>query len=337
MNVTSLLMPGPASAFPAALTEAAGEAFPGVVCRNVPDLATAAAGPPHAGLELLCLTPLSGHLDDRPEDLKDADRLPRWGVLHFVEAVPAPAGGGWNREQLVALLREAAARHALSRDNARLRGELLTMARRISHDLRTPLGGIIATVDMLAETVPAVGRSAQPVFSSIDEITRIITRTSFLLKSIAEPLPLKKLNMGSTVHEAVLRLERPLYQKQATLHQPDTWPEVAGVAPWLELIWWNLLHNALQHSGAPPIIALGWEKDSQGHRFWIRDSGPGLPSGSSRRVFPPFHLLHDPNAAHGLGLAIVRRLTELQGGTCAFHQESGGGPTFSFSLPDGPG
>jgi signal transduction histidine kinase len=334
VKITSVLMLEPAGALPPALTEAAGEAFPGVACTAVADLAEAMGRPLCSGLELLCLAaePKAGEVP--PDELLDADSLPRWGVVRFAGAAPDVVKSVWSKEALIPLLREAAARHALSRDNARLRGELLTMARRVSHDLRTPLGGIIATVDMLAETIPAVGQSASPVFAAIDEITKIITRTSSLLKAIAQPLPRTLVNMGTAVEEALRRLERPLYEKQATLHQPDAWPEVAGVAPWLELIWWNLIHNALQHSATPQVITMGWEKETEGHRFWIRDSGPGLPGSSGRPVFPSFHLLHGPNAGHGLGLPIVRRLTELQGGTCGYHQAAGESPAFSFFLPD---
>ncbi len=334
MKVLSVLTLGAASAFPPALAGALAKAFPLAVSTPVPDLATAVAHPACPGLELLLIAPEEPAGGTRPEDLLDAESLPRWAVLRFGGEPGSLPPDGWTVETLSHVLTEAAARHALSRDHARLRGDLLTMARRVSHDLRTPLGGIIATVDMLAETLPSTSDSTKPVFSSIDEITKIITRTSFLLKAIAQPLPRKSLNMGTAVQEALLRLERPLYQKQAVLHQPDSWPTVEGVAPWLELIWWNLIHNALQHSGPSPVITLGWEKESHGHRFWIRDSGPGVPARPSHEVFWPFHLLHDPNATHGLGLPIVRRLTELQGGHCGYTPEPGGGSLFHFTLPN---
>ena len=334
MKVLSILMIGAPSAFPPALAESVTEAFPLAVSTAVPDLATAMAHPVCPGLEFLLLAPDNPEGGARPEDLLDEESLPRWAVLRFGGATGSISCDGWTKAQLIPLLQETAARHALSRDNARLRGELLTMARRVSHDLRTPLGGIIATVDMLAETIPSASDSTKPVFSSIDEITRIITRTSFLLKAIAQPLPRKTLNMGAAVQEALLRLEQTIYQKQTTVHQPGSWPTVEGVAPWLELIWWNLIHNALKHTGPSPVITLGWEKETDGHRFWIRDSGPGLTAKSTHELFNPFHLLHDPNASHGLGLPIVRRLTELQGGQCGYLPEPGGGSSFHFTLPD---
>lgn len=331
MKVVSVISLGPASAFPPALGEAVHAAFPDAVATAVPDVAAAVAGPSSSGLEFLLIAPGEASGGTRPEDLLDTESLPRWAVLRFGGQDAALPVDGWSRAQLVPLLQEAAARHALSRDNARLRGELLTMARRVSHDLRTPLGGIIATADMLAETVPTASAAIKPVFTSTDEITKIIARTSFLLKAIAQPLPRKSLGMAAIVEETLLRLDRPIRQKQAAIHQPSSWPEVDGVAPWLELIWWNLLQNALQHTGPSPVISLGWEKETDHHRFWIRDSGPGITGTSPADVFSPFHLLHDSNASHGLGLSIVRRLAELQGGHCGY--TPGSGPTFHFTLP----
>lgn len=43
----------------------------------------------------------------------------------------------------------------------------------------------------------------------------------------------------------MLKLEHPIHYKQAVIRQPDTSPDVTGVAPWIEIIWMNLIHNAL--------------------------------------------------------------------------------------------
>ena len=334
MNVDSVLIIGPPASFPTALDAAVQQAFPQVNPIVLSDLAAVGEQGRGNGVELLLLAGDAGPAAFPPEERLDAENLPRWGILRFGSESPAIAPLGWTVPQLVPLLREAAARHRLSRESARLRGELLTMARRVSHDLRTPLGGILATVDMLPETLSRGGASTQSIFSSVDEITKIINRTGFLLKAIAEPLPRKTVNMGMAVQAAIARLERFISEKQAALYQPPSWPEVEGVAPWLELIWWNLLHNALQHTGPSPVISLGWEKVGQGHHFWIRDSGPGFKIKPPHDGFCPFHLLHDPNASHGLGLPIVRRLTELQGGHCGYTPEENGGSIFHFTLID---
>jgi signal transduction histidine kinase len=113
--------------------------------------------------------------------------------------------------------------------------------------------------------------------------------------------------------------------------QPESWPEVRGVPTWLEVIWWNLLMNALQH-GNPGRIEIGWRKNGEDHQFWVADHGGGVPETRRSALFVPFDLLHEPDAGSGLGLSIVRRLVELQGGGCGYEQNRLG-TRFFFTLP----
>lgn len=341
MNIPSIIQVGPRSAFPEPLREAAALAFPDAVWAEVASYSaltgTGAEAPDHPAAGGGLLLVMEGGLAEvsKAQEALDPEQLPRWAVLRFGESGDSlPAAGGWTAPHLAQLLRSAVREHALQRENARLRGDLLTMARRVSHDLRTPLGGILATVDMLAEITPDGSAAVRPLFSSVDEITKIINRTSFLLKAIARPLPKKMLNMGLVLQEAVMRLERPITQRQATLSRPPEWPQISGVESWLEIIWWNLLHNALHHGGQTPLIELGWERVEQGHRFWIRDNGAGVAPSARENLFRPFHLLHDPNAPRGFGLPIVRGLVGLQGGQCGYDPQPEGGAGFHFTLPD---
>ncbi len=328
MKTISIFQTGPDGAFPDRIREAARLAF------GEPEfipLFPGTAPPECSGPEMLWMA--SGTAEDaaRAALAQDAEDLPRWAVLRFADdALPIQ---GWLLPQLVGLLKEAAARHELARENARLRGDLLTMSRRIGHDLRTPLGGLLATLDMLAETVPSGPALTQPVFASVDEITRIINRTGLLLKATSQPLAKSPVQMGLVVHAAIERLQRPLMEKQAIIHQPGTWPEIPGVGPWLEVIWWNLLHNAIHHGGAAPLIRLEWEPLPQGWRFLVLSPAPGPAKSAPADSFPAFHRLHDTNASRGLGLAIVRRLTELQGGQCGGFTHADGSAVFHFTLP----
>jgi signal transduction histidine kinase len=106
---------------------------------------------------------------------------------------------------------------------------------------------------------------------------------------------------------------------------------VNGVFPWLEVVWWNLLANALQFG--KDRIELGWQKENGELRFWICDNGAGVPMEKRDKLFQPFHTLHEPDAAHGLGLSIVQRLMELQGGRCRYEPRAEGGSRFYFTLP----
>src|SRR5215472_13534040 len=83
-------------------------------------------------------------------------------------------------------------------ENARLRGDLLTVASRISHDLRTPLGGIVTSAEVLreilAEHKQPVGL-AQAILDSVDDMTRLIKQISFVTRATANPIPKEPVQM----------------------------------------------------------------------------------------------------------------------------------------------
>ena len=229
------------------------------------------------------------------------------------------------------------AQDQLLRENARLRGDLLTVATRISHDLRTPLGGIVSTAELLKEILtnqePASAALADSLFTSVDEMSKLISQIRTLAKATAEPKQKLPVQMATIVSGVLERLESRILNRQATVAQPGSWPEVNGVADWLEFIWWNLLTNALQHVGDQPRIELSWNQEKNGICFQVRDNGAGVPVDMHAKLFQPFDTLHQPGSTCGLGLSVVQRLVDLQGGHCGYQSNSEGGADFYFTLP----
>jgi signal transduction histidine kinase len=220
---------------------------------------------------------------------------------------------------------------------ARLRGDLLTIANRFSHDLRTPLNYIFtageAMKEILVEKEPAAAAIADSLLSSAEEMTQLIKRVSFVLRASASTPEKTKISMAEPVLIVLQRLESHVLKYQARIIEPAAWPEVQGVASWLEIIWWNLVMNALTHGGQKSQIELGWQGHKQAIRFWITDNGPGVSEGRRNNLFKSFDSLHEAKDFAGMGLAIVRRLVELQGGTCGHESPKSGGSLFYFTLP----
>jgi PAS domain S-box-containing protein len=227
--------------------------------------------------------------------------------------------------------------HSLQRENASLRGDLRTICRRMSHDLRTPLnciGAATAALSDLAEQTEATVIFIQSILDSVSEAGVLIERLTFVLNASATPLPPKEpLRMAEIVARAVHRLQLRITKAGAKMTLPATWPSVAGRSSWIELVWGNLIRNSLDHGGARPRLELGWETTSGGFRFWLRDSGDGVPSKQQPRLFHPLERLDEDNAPRGYGLPIVRRLVELHGGRCGHDDHPGSGGTFYFMLP----
>lgn len=225
----------------------------------------------------------------------------------------------------------------LEQENSRLRGDLLTIARRFSHDFRTPLGGVVnaaeAIREILAHHDPSAVPLADSVLASAEEMAQLIKQVSFVARASANPPPLAPVDMADPVFVALQRLESRILRRQAVVKEPASWPVALGVPAWLEMIWWHFIANALKHGGEKCCIELGWTRLENAIRFWVADNGPGVPQAYQGILFKEFHLLHTEQNVPGLGLSIVQRLVELQGGICGHDTRDQGGALFFFTLP----
>ena len=224
---------------------------------------------------------------------------------------------------------------------ARLRGDLLTVASRFSHDLRTPLGGILSSAEAIKEILerqdPAASGLADSVVSSAEEMNQLIGQLTFVTRASAHPQPEKlPVHMAEPVFAALQKLESRILKQQASVTEPAAWPVVRGVTDWLAMIWWHLIMNALRHGGKKGRIELGWTQQKDFMRFWVRDSGPGVPAALNGKLFIEFQRLHSEKSSPGLGLSIVRRLVDLQGGECGYENPPTGGALFFFTLAADP-
>ena len=327
------------------VAEAARRLWPNVCLVAIEQVKTAVDASPGSTAEVMVLIDPPADQSDAALAATDATGLPRWPVLVLEAARPADEfdrrsdslSKEWDVPAIARAFRVALTEHATRRETARVRGDLKTLGHRLAHDMRAHLGGILSAAELMQELI-AEGVSPQashlrPLFDSTDGALKLVERISFVTRaSAARPQP-ESLNMNGPFWAAWQRLESQIARRQASLTQPEHWPIVHGVADWLEVVWWNLLANALQHSGPAPKIAAGWEEAGSAHRFWVKDSGPGVELDRCGAIFHPLHRLHEPNAPKGLGLPIVQRLVELQRGRCGYERQAKGGSCFWFLLP----
>ena len=101
----------------------------------------------------------------------------------------------------------------------------------------------------------------------------------------------------------------------------------------------NLVHNALKYTAEGTVRIEVTHREKAGRvDFWVRDTGPGIPEGEKALIFEMFgqsHHLPVRDDGVGLGLFIVKRLTEALGGSVDLDSRPGQGSTFSVSLPVG--
>ena len=244
-------------------------------------------------------------------------------------------------ERRQALAREKEARLEAETAN-RLKDEFLST---LSHELRTPLTAIIGWTELLstgdlaadkqAKALETIARNARFQAQLIDdllEVSRIITGKLPLNFSACELQP---------VIEAALESIRPTAQAKAVRLELVLEPLGAliyGDVDRLRQVIWNLLSNAVKFTPRNGAVQVKLHSTSSHAVIAVSDSGEGIKRDFLPRVFDRFSQADGSSTrTHGglgLGLAIVRHLVEIHGGTV--HAESPGegmGATFLVSLP----
>ncbi|MGX2993800.1 DUF4118 domain-containing protein [Streptomyces sp. JNUCC 64] len=237
------------------------------------------------------------------------------------------------------LREEADQAHTLVEGN-RIRTALLAA---VSHDLRTPLAGIKASVSSLrsddvawtdedqAELLAAIEEGAD----RLDQLVGNLLDMSRLQTGTVQPL-IRAIDLEEVLPMALGGLPDP--RTGVVLDIPPRLPMVLVDKGLLERAVANVVENAAKYSppGTPVLVAASAMAD----RVEIRvvDRGPGVPEEARDRIFEPFQRYGDAprGAGVGLGLAVARGFTEAVGGTLAAEDTPGGGLTMVLSLRVAP-
>jgi two-component system, OmpR family, sensor histidine kinase KdpD len=228
---------------------------------------------------------------------------------------------------------QAAQAEALAEGN-RMRTALLAA---VSHDLRTPLASIKASVSSLRQT--DVHWTAEDEADLLANIEQNADRLDALVGNL---LDMSRLQTGSlapflratAVDEVAPVALRGLDDSdQLQIIVPDDLPLVRADPGLLERVLANLFSNALRYSPAdrPPLLRA--REDGERVTIEVVDHGPGVPGDQKARIFEPFQRLDERSSGVGLGLAVAKGFAEAMGGTIVAVDTPGGGLTIRVSLP----
>jgi two-component system sensor histidine kinase KdpD len=209
-----------------------------------------------------------------------------------------------------------------------------SVLRAVSHDLRTPLATMRASVDGLvsgslgeadrAELVAAVDSSTEQLERLIDNLLDLSRLESGLLHPVLRDRSLEEILPLAVAGQP---------QGAVTLEVDESAPLVRTDAGLLERVVANLVSNAVRVSGGTPVRVLAHVLPGSVDVLVV-DRGPGVPEDRRSRMFDPFQRLDDTSAGGlGLGLAVARGLTEAVGGTLSAEDTPGGGLTMVLSIP----
>lgn len=214
-----------------------------------------------------------------------------------------------------------------------------------SHELKTPLNGIIGITESLAQgdlghldeeqsrQLGLVAMSGRRLFSLVNDILDHAQLNNH--KLVLSPVPVDFWTFASPICE-FFAFSAESKGVNIICNIEPALPAVLADPPRLEQVLYNLLGNALKFTEKGSILLSAWTDGREFH-FSVKDSGIGIPSDKLPLVFDAFQQADGSISRRfggtGLGLAIVKELVTLQNGTVQAFSEEGKGAEFTVSLP----
>lgn len=205
-----------------------------------------------------------------------------------------------------------------------------------AHQLRTPLTAILGfserlekggldeeTARLYARRIHLEARRLESLSDSILQLTCLDGAT------LPPPEPLE---LDELIVECILSMQTQWEQKGLEFDAPLPRLALVSRKPLLELLFDNLLGNAVKFSPDGGIIRLRASLDDEAVTVSIENSGPAIDPADAERIFEPFFHRGD-QAGSGLGLSIARRAAALCGAAVAVESGLDGGAVFTVRLP----
>ena len=217
--------------------------------------------------------------------------------------------------------------------------ELEQFANAASHDLQTPVRGIVSMAELLRKRL--TDRRPE-VLDLLDFIAAAGRDLHHLIASLLRYATLGRqaeveetVRLDDVVRNALARLHGLILERGAVV-RADPLPAVTGVAYELEQLFANLIENAIKYQAGPaPNVTITSRVLGGVAEIRVTDRGMGIDAAQLNRIFEPFVRLHSKDAipGSGIGLAICRKVVERHGGTLHAESTPGTGTTMLVRLP----
>jgi two-component system sensor histidine kinase KdpD len=219
-----------------------------------------------------------------------------------------------------------------------------TLLRAISHDLRTPLAGILGASSAILEN----GKN-------LDEDTRnklianIQEESQWLIRMVENLLSVTRINEGTSkvtkspeaaeevVGEAVNRIKQRFPQREIIVHVPEEFLEVPMDGTLIIQVLINLLENAIKYSPDNSPVEIHLKKNGEWAQFEVLDRGKGISDEDFPYLFtnyaPNTNKSSDSSRGMGIGLSICMTIIKAHNGKMEAENRKEGGAVFRFALP----
>ncbi len=225
----------------------------------------------------------------------------------------------------------------------RYRSNLL---RAISHDLRTPLSGIMGTSEMLMGMTQQDDpryQLAEDIYKDADWLHSLVENILNLTKFQDGYLKLNKESeaVEEVIGAALMVMEKRMPDQKIEVSIPEKLLLVPMDARLITQVLVNLLDNAGKHTPEGKEISISVEEQAEAHQvqFAVSDRGSGIAPKDIDHIFQMFYTTKsqrpDSKPGVGLGLTICQSIVEAHGGKITAQNRPGGGAQFLFTIPLG--
>jgi two-component system, sensor histidine kinase and response regulator len=232
--------------------------------------------------------------------------------------------------------------YAKLRQMEQLRDSLTHM---LVHDMRSPLTGIIASLQFLQEdlegNIPAANaEDLERGLSSVHAVVRMINDLLDVSRMEASELPIERsrCDLASLVQDAVKSLGAHTRARMIDLSGLEGAPTLECDRELIHRVLVNLLGNALKFTPAGGIVRVRSKQDNGVMQIEVSDTGPGIPRNAHMLIFEKFGQAktHERSKRYssGIGLAFCRLAVQAHGGAIGVISEPGQGATFWFTIPE---
>ena len=208
----------------------------------------------------------------------------------------------------------------------------------MSHEIRTPLNAIVGFSELLVDSDDPDEKKEywHIIESNNDLLLRLINDILDLSKIESGIIDRKRerFNLTQLCNELYVMMRSKIPNADVELVQDNPCPEcwIFLDSNRLKQVWMNFLTNAVKYTRSG-YIRMGYSVEKDGIRFYVEDTGTGIPKELQDRVFGRFQKLNEFVQGTGLGLAISRAIVEAAGGEIGFTSEQGIGSTFWAWVP----
>jgi two-component system, OmpR family, sensor histidine kinase KdpD len=254
----------------------------------------------------------------------------------FLDAIAGQIALAMERERLF----EKQQRVKLEIEREHLRGDLL---RSVSHDLRTPLTGMLGSVGTLIDNYDVLNDITRKellsdVYSEVEWLSALVENVLSLTRLDSQHVQLQKQPeaVEEIVAEALSRVKRRIADHPLTVSTPDELLIVPMDGTLIVQVLVNMLDNAIQHTPDHSSIQVRVHQENAQAVFEVADHGPGLSADALASVFERFYskqVAAESRKGAGLGLSICKSIIKAHGGTISAENAAEGGAVFRFTLP----